>query len=146
MEVGSMDRKTLREYLFEEIRITQNIVSRMANNSFLIKGWAVTLIVASLLLEGVFYHRFVAFVPWFVFWWFDAYFLRLEKLYRKLYDWLMKNRLANDSFLLDINKQSLEERFGNEVPRMPKIMVSRTLVAFYGFLLFVIVCSILVSQ
>jgi len=141
--VRKLDEEPLREYLFKETEITQDIISRMANNSFLIKGWSVTLVVASLLFKGVSYHRFVAFIPLFIFWLYDAYFLRLEKLYRKSYDWLVNNRLNNNQFLLDMAKDRLEKRFGKEVPCIHQIVFSKTSIAFYGFLLFIIVCSIL---
>jgi hypothetical protein len=78
-------------------------------------------------------------------WCLDAYFLRLEKLYRELYDWLISNRLSNDTFLLDMSRDRLEERFGNRLRCTPQIMFSKTLIVFYGFLLFVIVFAILVD-
>jgi len=138
----TMDDKTLREYLFKEVEIVQDVISRVGNNSFLIKGWAVTLIVASLLIKGTFYHHFVALLPWLVFWYFDAYFLRMERLYRKLYGWLVKNRPSSDEFLLDMDRTSLEKRFGKEVPCTSQIMFSKTLIVFYGLLLVVIVFSV----
>ena len=140
-----MDEKVLREYFFKEAEFVQDIISRMANNSFLIKGWSVTLVVASLLFKGIFYHHFVALVPWFIFWLLDAYFLRLERLYRRLYGWLVNNRLSTNEFLLDMDKDRLEERFGNELPCTYQVMFSKVLVAFYGFLFFIILCAILVD-
>ena len=137
-----MDEETLRTFLFEEIGIVKDIASRMGNNSFLIKGWAVTLIVASLVIGGTFYQHLVAFFPWFVFWAYDAYFLRMERLYRKLYDWLIKNRLKTEEFLMEIERTSLDKRFGKEIPSMWRVMFSRTLVVFYGFLFVVIIVSV----
>jgi hypothetical protein len=140
-----MDDETLRKYLFKEVEIVENVISRMGSNSFLIKGWAVTLIVASLIVQGVSYHHYVALLPWFVFWCLDAYFLRTERLYRKLYDWLIINRQKSDEFLLDMNKASLEKRFGKEVPCILQVMLSKTLVTFYGALLVIIIVSVYVD-
>lgn len=140
-----MDNKDLRDYLFKEVEIVQNVTGRMANNSFLIKGWAITLIVASLIVSGAMYHHYVALLPWFVFWCLDAYFLRMERLYRKLYDWLIINRQKSEDFLFDMNKASLEKRFGKEVPRMLQVMFSKTLVTFYGALLVIIIISVYVD-
>jgi hypothetical protein len=142
-----LDDKTLREYLFKEIDIVQNVITRMGTNSFLVKGWAITLIVASLLITGSSYQHLVAFLPLFVFWIYDAYFLRVERLYRKLNDWLIDNRLKNKSedFLLNINKSSLEERFGKDTPSLKRIMLSKTLIAFYGLLLIIAVLAVLVD-
>ena len=139
------DNENLREYLLKETEIVQDIISRIANNSFLIKGWAVTLVVASLLLKGTSYHHFVAFIPWIVFWYYDAYFLRLERLYRKLYDWLVENRLKNNEYLLDVSKDKIEKRFGKEVPSKLKLAFSTTLIVFYGFLLAIILVSIILD-
>ena len=140
-----MDDKTLREYLFKEVEIVQDIITRMGTNSFLVKGWAITLIVASLLITGFSYHHFVAFLPWLIFWVYDAYFLRMEKLYRKLNDWLINNRSKSEEFLLDMNKSSLENRFGKETPCLQQVMFSKTLVVFYGVLLIMIVFPVFVD-
>lgn len=141
----TMDNKDLLDYLFKEIEIVQDVIGRMANNSFLIKGWAVTLIVASLIIKGAKYHHYVSFLPWFVFWCLDTYFLRTERLYRELYDWLIINRQKSEEFLFDMNKASLEKRFGKEVPSMIQVMFSKTLVTFYGILLVIIIVSVYVD-
>jgi hypothetical protein len=140
-----MDNKDLRDYLFEEVEIVEDIITRMGNNSFLVKGWAITLIVASLIISGFTYHHYVAFLPLIVFWCLDAYFLRMEKLYRKLYDWLIVNRLKSEEYLLDMNKGNLEKRFGKQTPCFLQVMFSKTLIAFYGVLLVIIIISVYVD-
>ena len=140
-----MDDEARRKCLLDESKIVQDIISRMANNSFLIKGWAVTLVVASLLLKGIYYHYFIAFIPWIIFWIYDAYFLRLEKLYRELFDWLIANRLTSDELFLDVSKKSVESRFGKKVKSTVKLMFSTVLIVFYGFLFAIIVFWILVN-
>ena len=76
--------KDNKDFFLKEIELIQNIISRMASNSFLVKGWAVTLIVATLLLDGKSVRVYISFVPLLVFWFLDAYFLWQERLYRKL--------------------------------------------------------------
>jgi len=141
----TMENKDLRDYLFKEVGIVQDIISRMGTNSFLLKGWAATLVVASLIVQGAPYHHYVALLPLFIFWCLDAYFLRTERLYRKLYDWLIINRQKSDEFLLDMNKASLEKRFGKEMSCILEVMFSKTLVAFYGLLLVIIIVSLYVD-
>jgi hypothetical protein len=140
-----MDEKVLREYLFKEVELVQNVIDRMGNNSFLIKGGAITLVAASLLIEGKLYTNLVALLPWLVFWYLDAYFLRVERLYRRLYSWLAANRLTNKEFLLDMDRKSLEKRFGTDVDCLSQTMFSKTLIIFYGLLLTMILLSILVE-
>lgn len=145
METGkkTMNDDIRYKCLLDESKIVQDIISRMANNQFLIRGWAVTLVVASLLLKGVYYHYLVALIPWAIFWVYDAYFLRLEKLYRELYDWLIANRLKTDEFLLDVSRKNVEERVGKKAPCLIQVIFSKILLTFYGVLFIIIVVWIL---
>lgn len=61
----------------------------MASNSFALKGWAVGIASAVLVVDLTSSTRLVgliALVPLVAFWWLDAYFLLQERLYRALYD------------------------------------------------------------
>lgn len=88
------DKNTLKEYMLKEIVLIQNIIKRMASNSFMIKGWSVTLVVATLLLKGNKHQVLIAFIPLGIFWFLDAYLLWQERLYRKLYDWVFEKSAA----------------------------------------------------
>lgn len=140
-----MDRQVLREYLFKEIELSQNIINRMGNNSFLVKGAAITLIATSLLIEEKLADTIVAFLPWLAFWYLDAYFLRVERLYRKLHAWLVTNRLNGEEFLFDLDRKSLETRFGKDVDSVIRTMFSRTLIIFYSLLFAIIITSIIIN-
>lgn len=118
----------LKEYLLKEVEVIQGIINRMAFNSFLIKGWAITLVVVALLLKGAKYQVWIAFIPLLVFWFLDAYFLWQERMYRKLYDWVITNRLQTDENLFNMNAY----RFKDEVQSKIRIMFSITLGWFYG--------------
>ncbi len=122
-----MMEKNLKEFLIKEIEVVQDIIKRMAFNSFMIKGWAITLIVVVLLFQKATQHIFLAFIPLISFWFLDAYFLRLERMYRKLYEWIIKNRLKTDEYLFDMNPY----RFKKEVPGIIRTMFSITLAWFY---------------
>ena len=114
--------------MLKEVDIIQDIIKRLAFNSFMIKGWAITLVVVTLLLKGTEYQVWIAFIPLLVFWFLDAYFLWQERMYRKLYDWVINNRLATDEYLFDMNAY----RFKDEVQSRFRIMFSITLGWFYG--------------
>lgn len=129
------NKESLREYMLKEIELIQDIIKRMAFNSFMIKGWAITLVVISLLLRGVKYQIWIAFIPLLVFWFLDAYFLWQERLYRKLYDWVVNNRLKTDKYLFDMNAY----RFKEEVESKFKVMFSVTLGWFYGSIAILII-------
>jgi len=122
------DKAILKEYMLKEIDIVQDIIKRMAHNSFMIKGWTIILVVATLLLKGAKIQVLIAFIPLLVFWFLDAYFLWQERIYRKLYDWIINNRLKTDKDLFNMNAY----RFKDEVQPILKTMFSITLGLFYG--------------
>jgi len=134
------DKESLKEYMFKEIDIIQDVIKRMAFNSFMIKGWAITLVVITLLLKGTEYQVWLAFIPLLVFWFLDAYFLWQERLYRKLYDWVINNRLKTDEYLFDMNAY----RFKDEVQSKFRIMFSVTLGWFYGSIAILIIIYALI--
>jgi hypothetical protein len=73
----------------KHLEMIQNIITRMAKNSFLLKGWTVTLLAGIFALvweKGGFLHYLLAYIPVFMFWFLDAYYLQQERLYRGLYD------------------------------------------------------------
>jgi len=130
-----LEKEQLEKFFIEEIKIIQDIIKRMAFNSFMIKGWAITLVVVTLLLKGNKYQVLIAFIPLLVFWFLDAYFLWQEKMYRELYKWVVKNRLITDEYLFDMNAY----RFKDKVQSRLSIMFSITLGWFYGCIAILIV-------
>ena len=123
-----LEKEQIDKFFVEELKIIQDIIKRMAFNSFMIKGWAVTLVVVTLLLKGDRYQVLIAFIPLLVFWFLDAYFLRQERLYRELYKWVVVNRLKTEEYLFDMNSY----RFKDNVQSKLRIMFSITLGWFYG--------------
>src|SRR3972149_7952902 len=123
-----LEKEPLEKFFIEEIKIIQDIIKRLAFNSFMIKGWAITLVVGTLLLKGDKYQVLISFIPLIVFWFLNAYFLRQERMYRKLYDWVISNRLKTDEYLFDMNAY----RFKDTVQSRFRIMFSITLGWFYG--------------
>lgn len=121
--------------LFKEIELIQRIIDRMARNSFLIKGWTLTLVVATLLLKGSENMVLIAFIPLIVFWFLDAYFLHQERLFRELYKWVVENRLKTTDYMFDMNTM----RFKKNVDKIPRVMISTTLFSFY-FTIFILIC------
>ena len=134
-------KDNLKEYMLKEIDIIQDIIKQMAFNSFMIKGWAITLVVVSLLLKGTEkYQVWIAFIPLVIFWFLDAYFLRQERMYIILYDWVINNRLNTEEHLFDMKTR----RFKNEVQSIPRIMFSITLGWFYGPMAILVIIYVLI--
>src|SRR6185369_731280 len=65
------------------------VITRLAGNSFSMKGWSITVIAALMALaakEANERYAAVALFPALCFWGLDAYYLRQERLFRRLYD------------------------------------------------------------
>lgn len=92
----------------KHLEFIQNVISRMAHNSFSLKEWAVTLIAGVFVLggkdtkEGYF---LIAYLPVLVFWFLDSFYLYQERLYRKLYD-IVREKQDNESDF-DMNTKNI---------------------------------------
>lgn len=72
----------------EHLKMIQGIITRMASNSFALKGWTVTLLVGIFALLGKGngpLWLLIGCIPVLFFWGLDSYYLRLERDYRALY-------------------------------------------------------------
>lgn len=121
------------EIIHKEIDLVQSCISRMANNSFLLKGWTVSLVavVLAIIHEKInpIHISIILASIILCFWYLDAFFLRSEKMYRELYNWIIIERLKNNTEkLYDLNTKRFEEK----VDGIFDIMFSKTLRLFYG--------------
>jgi hypothetical protein len=72
----------------KHMEMIQTVVARLAGNSFLIKGWALTftgLVLGFAVNKGDAGLAAVAFAPILIFWALDTYYLRAERLFRELF-------------------------------------------------------------
>jgi len=114
--------------LIEEIKVVQDIIKRMASNSFSVKTWTITLVVATLLFKGTNNHIFIAFIPLFAFWFLDSYYLQQERLFMQVHNWIAIYRQDNDDKLFNINPMQFEDK----VQTVLRIMFSISTLPFYG--------------
>ncbi|MDG9728642.1 MULTISPECIES: hypothetical protein [unclassified Streptomyces] len=125
------DRPVLDEGRVKHLELIQMVVARMGNNSFLIKGWSLT-VTGALLAFAVGNSEasvaVVSFVPIVAFWFLDAYFLYQERLFRRLYDRVRRPDATVEPFAMDVAQ-------GREPAGVLKAAVSPTLSFFYGGLL-----------
>lgn len=126
--------------LIEEVKLIQDIIKRMASNSFNVKTWAVTLIVATLLFKGNDKHIFIAFIPLFAFWYLDAYYLRQERLFRELHKWTTIYRIDNEDKLFDFNPTN----FTDKVQSTKRIMWSISILPFYGSIFLMLIVYLII--
>lgn len=133
------------EKMHKELDLIQSVITRMANNSFLLKGWLISLVAVVLALTrdtlasgdtlGL---CLILLLPVVVFWYLDSFFLHREKCYRKLYEWIVENRAKSDDHWYSLDYT----RFSNDVPNILRVMLSQTLLPFYGTTLLILLLFI----
>lgn len=114
----------------KHLEFIQSTISRISNNSFLIKGWSLS-IAAALLAFSVKESKWsiaaISLLPSMAFWLLDAYFLRQERLFRRLYD---KARLPDpeiEIFSMDVSPYRDSESWVRPI-------FSTSLLLYYGSL------------
>jgi len=128
----------------KHLEMLQQVITRMANNSFLIKGWSITLVSALLAFaakDEIHIMAWIALLPCVAFWILDAYFLRQERLFRKLYDHC---RLHQPSTPSDFSMNTMP--MNDKVASLFGVMFSQTLWIFHGVLAGLIVAIIVLTQ
>ena len=138
------------ENLHKELDLIQDIIKRMAQNSFQVKAWLIAILSALVVLESSAIFAQAApdktfsiemniflFLPILCFWYLDAFFLSTEKLYRELYKWVVKYRPHTDAYQYDLN--TFTRTVGEETAHLLKrehgvwaMMRSQTLWPFYA--------------
>lgn len=76
------------EKKISHLNMIQSIITRMGNNSFALKGWAVGIMIAVYAFAGNSNVKavIVTLMPLIVFWFIDTYYLMLERKFRCLYN------------------------------------------------------------
>ena len=125
----------------KHLEFVQGVINRMANTSFLLKGWSIT-VVAGLFALGASERKLsillLALVLNLVFWFLDAFFLWQERMYRALYDAVRAKHEDQIDFSMDATP------FANRASWC-RATFSSTLVPFYcGVLLVLIIFLIIV--
>lgn len=112
----------------KHLEFIQATVARLGNNSFLIKGWAITLIAAFAgfsLSQDSWQIALAGVVPTAAFCVLDAYYLCQERRYRRLYDDVRLRTPGMVPFLMD------PSGYAGQV-RLRQTLMSPTVITFYG--------------
>jgi hypothetical protein len=124
----------------KHLEFIQQAITRMASNSFFLKGWTVTLIVGVLAFTQVknmdSKYITIALIPTLAFWCLDGFFLRQEKLFRALYDEVRVKRLGDIDFLMNTSF------LANRIDSWIKVCFSKTLGLFYLPIIIVIMLAV----
>lgn len=155
LQYGEKRRRTAlirRHRYMDEARVRhlemiQGVISRLGQNSFMYKGWAVTLVAGILALAAAqdmgWQFVLVALLPTAVFWGLDGYYLRQERLFRKLYDAVRHanaDEWDSDAFCMDT------AAYAGRVAAWPRLCWSGTVAALYVPMAALVIAAALVAR
>ena len=117
------------EKVVKHLEMTQMVINRLGRNSFLLKNWSMTVLVAAIVLiarENIHgsYFALMLFVPIAGFWFLDGYFLRQERLFRQIYEEIRQQ--TDTDFSMNARKH-----VGKVKCDWPSAIFSVTLLVFY---------------
>ncbi|MDE0628616.1 MAG: hypothetical protein OXH99_19655 [Bryobacterales bacterium] len=128
----------------KHLEFVQGVISRLASDSFRLKGWSVVLVAALFVLlavQGRIELAAVGIVPVLLFWGLDGYFLWQERLFRALYDHVRGLEDGKVDFSMSANA------FGTGWKRSwIGGTLSITLILFYGALLVAVAIAVLIDN
>lgn len=119
------------ENKIKHLEMIQAIITRMNSNSFMLKGWAVTLVAGVFALaskEANEFYFLIAFIPVMTFWGLDAYYLLQERLYRDLYNYVRKLNEKDIDFSMNAKRKDFLKKKENSFSNCLK---SDTIRCFY---------------
>ena len=126
----------------KHLEFIHNTINRMSTNSFIIKGWAVTLTSALFALSAKDSDRFYILITYIaipVFWYLNAFFLLQERLYRSLYDIV---RIKDE---LDVDFSMDTKPFKNGKNTLLECLFSNSIWQLYTLMLLVVLIVLLKS-
>ena len=94
----------MNEAVIKHLEMIQSVITRMASNSFMLKGWAVTIAAALFTLSAVGTNPLffaAVFLPILLFWGLDSYYLMQERMFRVLYDYVRQQQHTDFSMKWD---------------------------------------------
>jgi hypothetical protein len=128
-----MADQRISETEIKHLEFIQTVIGRQASNSFLIKGWALT-------VAGIFYGfaanelnwriALVALLPGVVFWGLDAYYLWQERVFRCLYDAVRTGKPAIDPFCMKAKHHP-----DLQIDKYLRVAVTKTIWSIYTLIL-----------
>lgn len=127
------------ERVVKHLEMTQAAINRLGRNSFLLKSWSMTILVAAMVLiarENLQNNYFVLtlFFPIVGFWILDGYFLWQERLFRQVYEEIRLQ--GSTDFKMDLGKHRSKPKCS-----WGAAIFSVTLIIFY-LIEVVFVCAI----
>lgn len=125
-----MDRK------ISHLNMIQDIITRMGNNSFALKGWSVAIVIAicGFVVDNKEQMAIITLIPLIIFWILDSYYLLLEKKYRLLYELVRKKEEKEIDFNMNFNEIKLSITEAKKI-NLINIMFSKTMIFYFAMII-----------
>ncbi len=123
------------EKKLKHLELIQNVINRLANSSFFLKGWTVIFVAAVLgfaTKDSNPHYVWLAAIPTVSFWLLDGFYLNQERLFRRLYDAVRET----DEDEIDFSMNTVPFKKSGD---WFKAIFSKTLLPFYIPIMLVIV-------
>ena len=116
----------MKESKLKHIDIVQSTISRMAQNSFAIKGWTITILVGLFvfLQNDEFRNNiFIYLITIIFFWLLDSYYLWQERLFRKLYNDIIDNVTEESDLSMNVTQYKNIVKFYSSLFSVSEIVI-----------------------
>ena len=137
-----MRGKTTAEDKRKHLEFIQGVINRLSSNTFLFKGWSITIIVAvfaAMVTTKNYALMWLSLGATLIFWFIDAYYLMLEQSYRKLYDKVAETDIEKIDYKMGVKDYICFSAWIKAFKRPVLLM-------FYGVILVVTICVIIGSN
>lgn len=128
------ENKITPEELHKELDQVQEIIKRMANNSFLLKGWMITIFTSAVIFfeqsessNNLNISMYTILFLIISFWYLDAFFLHKERCYIALYNHKISNTDRNKRTLYSLDYKPFRKSQDN----IFRLMLNKTILPFY---------------
>ena len=129
------------ELFTKYLEMIQNVIERLARNSFQIKAWAATIFTAVIVLTYSIINTLIFMVLIIVisqFWVLDSYYLKQERLFRKLYEHKV-NQFNN------VSEKEKIKMFEMDVSNFKVESVFKTMLSISEFLYYIAIIGTLIA-
>ena len=118
----------------KHLEMIENVIERMAGNSFQLKGWTIALIgLVTVFFSNANFQSFLGIIVFLLlaFWYMDSYYLQLEKKYRILYSNVCEKSEDQIDFNMDLQNIEINESDKKKTSKR-KCLFSDSELGFYG--------------
>ncbi|WGK70017.1 hypothetical protein P0082_03925 [Candidatus Haliotispira prima] len=133
-----------KETVIKHLEMIQGIINRLAQNSFLIKGWSMTILGAVILFFSKSQPQYIILcllIPVIGFWFLDSYYLWQERLFRGVYNDVRKQDKTDFSINISAQKSKPKYKWHSSFISITPVIFYMIEIIFIGTAFFILNCK-----